>query len=123
MVDLDDGEVAFLAARVRRLCKTLEYPMPDTESDEFVVRVSGSLIGGVLTKVDALKAELRDGHWPHGATVKLRWSGTGYRDKHGWAKRNKDGQLVSVVTEIELDTDMREIVQERKDSSPSEAGG
>ena len=53
MVVLDEGEVAFIAARVRRLCETLGYPVPDTKNDEFVVRVSGSLIGRLLTDVEA----------------------------------------------------------------------
>lgn len=55
MVNLDDGEAAFIAARVRRLCKTFGYPVPDAKDDEFVVRVSGSLIGGLLTDVEARK--------------------------------------------------------------------
>ena len=55
MVNLDDGEAAFIAARVRRLCKTFGYPVPDAKDDEFVVCVSGSLIGGLLTDVEARK--------------------------------------------------------------------
>jgi hypothetical protein len=49
---LDDSDVAFLAARIRRLCKTFGQPVDDVESDEFVVGTAGSLIGLLLSSVE-----------------------------------------------------------------------
>lgn len=45
---LNMDDVAFIAARVRRLCKEFNYPIPDKD-DKFIVSVAGSLIGGILT--------------------------------------------------------------------------
>ena len=49
---LESNDVAFIAARVRRLCKAFDYPMPEEQDDEFIVAVAGSLIGGVLLKIE-----------------------------------------------------------------------
>lgn len=69
-------------------------------------------------KVKALESEALDDHWPHGATVKLRWAGTGYCEKHGWAKRDAEGNLISVCSGIRLDDSSWEVVQERKEQPP-----
>lgn len=65
-------------------------------------------------RVAELESELRDDHWPNGATVKLRWAGTSYFEKHGWAKRDAEGHLISVCSGIRLDESAWEVVQERK---------
>ena len=65
-------------------------------------------------RVAELEAELRDDHWPNGATVKLRWAGDGDYRKHGWAKRDSDGHLVTAYSGTRLDESMWEVVQERK---------
>lgn len=36
---------------------------------------------GLTKRVAELEAEARDDHWPHGATVKIRWVGVGYCEK------------------------------------------
>ena len=64
--------------------------------------------------VTELESELRDDHWPHGATVKLRWAGSGYCEKYGWAKRGAEGQLITVCSGVRLDESKWEVVQERK---------
>lgn len=51
-ITLSDNDVEFLAAHVRRLCKAFDYPVPD-RSDEFVVEVAGSLIGGLLSRFES----------------------------------------------------------------------
>ena len=73
-------------------------------------------------RVAELESELRDDHWPHGATVKLRRVGLGYFEKHGWAKRDAEGQLITVCSGASLDESMWEVVQELK-VKPAEAGG
>ena len=65
-------------------------------------------------RVAELEAELSDDHWPHGATVKLRRVGLGYFEKHGWAKRDAEGQLITVCSGASLDESMWEVVQELK---------
>ena len=65
-------------------------------------------------RVAELEAELSDDHWPHGATVKLRRVGLGYFEKHGWAKRDAEGQLMTVCSGARLDESMWEVVQELK---------
>lgn len=65
-------------------------------------------------RVAELEAELSDDHWPHGATVKLRWVGSGYCEKHGRAKRSAKGQLITVCSGVRLDESKWEVVQERK---------
>ena len=65
-------------------------------------------------RVAELEAELSDDHWPHGATVKLRRVGLGYFEKHGWAKRDSEGQLITVCSGASLDESMWEVVQELK---------
>lgn len=53
------SDVEFLAARVRRLCKAFDYKAAEGQSDDFVVGVAGSLIGGILCQIEvAKKAEL-----------------------------------------------------------------
>ena len=71
-------------------------------------------IGELLARVAELEAELSDDHWPHGATVKLRRVGLGYFEKHGWAKRDAEGQLITVCSGARLDESMWEVVQELK---------
>ena len=65
-VTLESNEIAFIAARVRRLCKAFDYPIPDKRDDEFIVRVAGSLIGGVLLKIKMQEPVARPdgGHTP-----------------------------------------------------------
>lgn len=50
-LQLDKGEVEFLAARVRRLCAKFNYPAPDKD-DGLIVGVAGSLIGSILTNLE-----------------------------------------------------------------------
>ena len=71
-------------------------------------------IGELLARVAELEAELSDDHWPHGATVKLRRVGLGYFENHGWAKRDAEGQLITVCSGARLDESMWEVVQELK---------
>lgn len=56
---LDQEEVAFLAARVRRLCAQFDHPVP-SGSDWFVVQVAGTLIGAVLAKVGGVRPAAPD---------------------------------------------------------------
>ena len=65
-------------------------------------------------RVAELESELRDDHWPNGATVKLRWADGGYYRKHGWAKRDAEGHLVTAYSGDRLDESMWVVVQERK---------
>lgn len=52
-ITLSDGDVEFLAARVRRLLKAFDYPATEGLDDEAVVRVAGSLLGGLLRCVES----------------------------------------------------------------------
>lgn len=72
----------------------------------------------IYDRIARLLAELRDDHWPHGATVKLAWTGPGHHCKAGWAKRNPRGQLVSVYSGFILDAEMWSVVEERADGHP-----
>ena len=72
----------------------------------------------LLKRISQLEAELRDDHWPHGATVKLVWAGPGHQDRAGWAKRNERGELVSVYSGLELDASVWEVLEERADGRP-----
>lgn len=52
--------------------------------------------------------------WPYGATVKLRIAGQNYRnDGVGWAKRDEHGKLVSCYSNLPLNEDYWEVVEER----------
>lgn len=66
-------------------------------------------------KVRELEAELKEDHWPYGATVKLVWDGgdSGYRPTIGWAKRDASGALVSAYSLSPLDPECWEVVEER----------
>lgn len=64
-------------------------------------------------KVKTLEAQLHDDHWPHGATVKLRWVGPGHCEKAGWAKRDKYGHLLSAYSLTPLDPSCWEVCEER----------
>lgn len=50
-VVFDPAEVEFMAARVRRLCAYFDYPTPN-QNDAFIVAVTPSLIGALLTKLE-----------------------------------------------------------------------
>ena len=69
----------------------------------------------LTAKVRELEAELREDHWPYGATVKLIWSddGSGYRATVGWAKRDQAGALVSAYSLSPLDPDCWIVSEER----------
>ncbi len=62
-ITLSDNDVEFLAARVRRLCEAFDYPVPEGQNDEFVVGVAGSLIGGLLCRLDTQKP-IAWARWP-----------------------------------------------------------
>lgn len=91
------------------------------QSSEQAARAAYAKAEELAQRIAELEAELRDNHWPHGATVKLRWAGTAYFEKHGWAKRDAEGHLISVCTGIRLEESMWEVVQERKDQPPKAA--
>lgn len=56
----------------------------------------------------------RSDDWPHGATVKLRFvDHAGVRGEIGWAKRDTNGNLVSVYSALPLDPDLWEVLKER----------
>lgn len=59
VMELDESDVEFLAARVKRLCVHFGYPIPD-QDDRFIVGVAASLIGGVLTKLELEKRKAPD---------------------------------------------------------------
>lgn len=65
----------------------------------------------------------QQGEWPNGATVKLRWVGS-YRDNGtlGWAKRDEQGRLVSVVSLSLLDSNSWEVLEERAATVTQEGG-
>ena len=87
------------------------------EADDKKTAGGGSPLKRLQTlssRVAELEAELSDDHWPHGATVKLRRAGLGYFEKHGWAKRDSEGQLITVCSGASLDESMWEVVQELK---------
>ena len=92
------------------------------QSSEQAARSAYSKVEELSRRVSELEAELRDDHWPHGATVKLRWDGPGYQAKFGWAKRNAEGGLVSVHSGTSLDESMWEVVRERN-AQPPKGGG
>lgn len=69
-----------------------------------------------LAAIRETKAELEKQaeQWPHGATVKLRWDGYGpYPDCTGWAKRGKNGELVTAYGLRPLDESKWEVIEER----------
>jgi hypothetical protein len=73
---LTADEMEFIAARVRRLCDQFAYPIP-CKDDRFIVGVAGSLIGGILSKLEMEKSAVPDIKalvdrflvWPLPATV------------------------------------------------------
>lgn len=80
--------------------------------------------GAEQTAAAVLKRVQAEECWPHGATVKLGLVGfAGPCCKAGWAKRNGRGQLVSVYSDYVLDPEMWNVIEERPDGHPSEAGG
>lgn len=54
-ITLSDNDIEFLAARVRRLLKAFDYPATEGLDDEAVVRVVGTLIGGLLLHIESEK--------------------------------------------------------------------
>lgn len=71
-------------------------------------------IADLQTRITQLEAELRNDHWPHGATVKLKWGGVANHGTTGWAKRDENGHLVSAYSHLPLDESQWEVVEERQ---------
>ena len=61
---LDAGEIAFLAARLRRLFEREQYTLPEfaRENDSALIGIAGSVIGAILTRASAAIAD----ECPHG---------------------------------------------------------
>ena len=97
-------------------CATVEADLAEIKRRTYVAVTCNHVarMERAEARVAELEAELSDDHWPHGATVKLRRVGLGYFEKHGWAKRDAEGQLITVCSGARLDESMWEVVQELK---------
>ena len=97
-------------------CATVEADLAEIKRRTYVAVTCNHVarMERAEARVAELDAELSDDHWPHGATVKLRRVGLGYFEKHGWAKRDAEGQLMTVCSGARLDESMWEVVQELK---------
>ena len=116
---IDDDDVHYDVAVVD--CEQYSVPGESEKLAKFYAAANPAVVLELVrrlreaeARVAELEAELSDDHWPHGATVKLRRAGLGYFEKHGWAKRDSEGQLITVCSGASLDESMWEVVQELK---------
>lgn len=118
--DFSDEDMAAVGRALMHAISAHAYPgwRPADCPSEIVGDLRGEC-DELRSRVAKLEAELRNDHWPWGATVKLVWEGGGmnYRHTFGWAKRDASGALVSAYSLAPLNPDDWEVVEERRDQS------
>lgn len=111
-----DGPTALVAvARCFAASRLGEWArVPDCLIPQPAAPLPSPQVAALQTRIQQLEAELRGDHWPHDATVKLKWVGVGYESTFGWAKRDAGGALVSAYSGVPLDESQWEVVEERQ---------